>query len=67
MQSTVYSYTAIETGFDLRQHPDMTIVLPADITRAQYDGADDEEREIEGTPVEIAAVLRAAGYRVQAI
>lgn len=65
MLPTMYSYTAIDTGFDLRQHLRMAILLPSDITHAQYDGADGEKRECEGTPKDIAAVLRSTGYLVQ--
>ena len=58
------SYTPIDVGFDLRRHPDMSIELPAgERLRVSYG---DEGRKVEGTRVEVARVLRKAGYRVVA-
>ena len=58
------SYTPIDVGFDLRQHPDIALQLPAgENLRVRY-CKDTEELEVVGSPDTVARVLRAAGYSV---
>jgi hypothetical protein len=65
-----YSYTPLDVGFDLRRHPELAIKLPAGgQLRVRYmtgDGSE-SERVVEGSRLEVARVLRSAGYRVDAV
>lgn len=58
-----YSYRSIDVGFDTRVQG-MPIILPADITAADYDGLDGEPRTATGGVEEIARELQSAGYLI---
>ncbi len=45
-------------------YKEMPIVLPTDVTTAEYDGLDGESRTATGTAEEITRALERAGYRV---
>jgi hypothetical protein len=59
------SYLPIDTGFDLRIHPEMSIELPAgSMLKVRYMD-DEDERAFEGDRAAVIEKLTRAGYRVQ--
>lgn len=59
------SLRAIDVGFDLRRHPEIEINHDPKYMQVDYDGPNNERMTATGSPDEIAATLRAAGYSIK--